>query len=181
MLRKHLRGAGATGHRRRHGGRTLTEGSAGRHTFGHGRLRFVLLRLIGEQPTHGYELIKAIEEKTGGAYVPSPGVIYPTLTLLEEMGYVSATEDGTSRKLYTITASGKKFLEANKQVIEEMDARTGRQFRGGRGNRPLPLMRAMENLKTAMRLRVSQGELTAKQLEAIAEILDAAARKIETA
>jgi len=57
--------------------------------FDQGDLRFVILKLISQAPSHGYEIIKAIEEKVGGAYSPSPGVIYPTLTLLEELGYVT--------------------------------------------------------------------------------------------
>jgi hypothetical protein len=70
--------------------------------FASGDLRFLLLELIAEKPRHGYELIKAIEEKLGGAYSPSPGVIYPMLTLLEETGLATVTNEGT-RKLYSIT------------------------------------------------------------------------------
>ncbi len=72
--------------RRLRGGR---EGRGGGRIFGHGGLRFVLLQLIADKPSHGYELIKSIEERLGGTYSPSPGIVYPTLTLLEEMGYVS--------------------------------------------------------------------------------------------
>jgi len=81
--------------------------------LGHGELRFLLLALIGEKPRHGYDLIKAIEEKVAGAYSPSPGVIYPTLTLLEDMGWVRA-EAGEDAKKLAITAEGTLALQANK-------------------------------------------------------------------
>jgi DNA-binding PadR family transcriptional regulator len=77
--------------------------------FDHGDLRFVVLKLIAEKPSHGYELIKAIETAAGGAYTPSPGVVYPTLTLLEELGYVTAGDAGGGKKLYTITAEGESL------------------------------------------------------------------------
>ena len=69
----------------------------------------MILQLIAEGPKHGYELIKAIEEKLGGAYTPSPGVVYPMLTMLEEMGHATVVSEG-SRKLYTITEEGSKSL-----------------------------------------------------------------------
>src|SRR5271167_5163350 len=89
---------------RRFGGHHHGGGRGGRlgRVFDHGDLRYVLLRLVAEKPRHGYELIKAIEEQFGGMYSPSPGVIYPTLTLLEELGYLRPeTAEGT-RKLYSI-------------------------------------------------------------------------------
>ena len=89
---------------RMHGGRGARGGG---RVFGHGGLRFVLLQLIAEKPAHGYELIKAIEDRLGGSYAPSPGVVYPTLTLLEEMGCLSVeTADTGGRKRYSITAGG---------------------------------------------------------------------------
>jgi DNA-binding PadR family transcriptional regulator len=95
-------------HERGHHGRG---GRMGRF-FDHGDLRFVVLKLIAEKPSHGYELIKAVETAAGGAYTPSPGVIYPTLTLLEELGYITVGDAGGGKKLYTITDEGEAFLEA---------------------------------------------------------------------
>jgi DNA-binding PadR family transcriptional regulator len=86
--------------RGRHGGRPL----------GTGDLRLVLLQLISEAPRHGYEIIRAIEERTGGAYSPSPGVIYPTLTMLDELGHVVASQAEGGRKLHTITPEGQAVL-----------------------------------------------------------------------
>ncbi|HEV7292870.1 MAG TPA: PadR family transcriptional regulator [Devosia sp.] len=82
-----------------------------------GDLRLVALYLIEQQPRHGYDLIKAIEERSGGFYVPSPGVVYPALTYLEEIGYVTAQAEG-NKKLYTITESGRRHLADNREAIE---------------------------------------------------------------
>src|SRR5271156_3276593 len=73
-------------------------------------LQLVILALLAEKPRHGYELIKALEERSGGFYIPSPGMIYPALTYLEEIGYATVEAEGT-RKLYQITESGRKYLE----------------------------------------------------------------------
>src|SRR5215831_19598870 len=93
--------------------------------FDRGDLRYVLLHLIGERPRHGYELITAIEEKFGGMYSPSPGVIYPTLTLLEELGYARPQADtsGGTKKLYEITEAGRGFLAANQPLVDAILAR----------------------------------------------------------
>ena len=73
--------------------------------FGAGDLRYVILQLISEKPSHGYEIIKSIQERLGGMYAPSPGVVYPMLTMLEEMGHATVVTEG-ARKLYTITEEG---------------------------------------------------------------------------
>lgn len=161
-------------HRMHRGGR----GGMGRF-FAHGDLRLVLLNLIAEKPRHGYELIKAIEEAAGGAYSPSPGVIYPTLTLLEELGYVTVSTAGEGgRKLHTITDQGRAYLEANRPVLEALQARMGAAGPEGRGPAP-QILRAMENLKVALRLRMTRGMLSQAEAEAIAAALDAAAQAVE--
>lgn len=82
-----------------------------------GDLRLVALYLIEQQPRHGYDLIKAIEEKSAGFYTPSPGIVYPALTYLEEAGYVTSQADG-NKKLYTITDEGRTHLADNREAIE---------------------------------------------------------------
>ncbi|WP_332690937.1 PadR family transcriptional regulator [Devosia sp.] len=82
-----------------------------------GDLRLVALFLIEQQPRHGYDLIKAIEEKSAGFYTPSPGIVYPALTFLEEAGYVTSQADG-NKKLYTITEEGRAHLSDNREAIE---------------------------------------------------------------
>src|SRR6266478_2515890 len=119
------------GHRR--GGRGARLG----RFFEHGDLRWVLLQLIAEKPRHGYELIKAIEEKFGGMYSPSPGVIYPTLTLLEELGYLRAETAGGTKKLYSMTAEGTAFLAANRALVDAILERMAEATRAY-GSGPAP-------------------------------------------
>src|SRR5437660_9772569 len=88
--------------------------------FDHGDLRYVLLHLITEKPRHGYELIKAIEEQFGGAYSPSPGVVYPTLTLLEDLGLVAVVQSEGAKKAYGVTEEGIAALEENRLTVESI-------------------------------------------------------------
>ena len=148
----------------------------GGRPFDNGELRLVILRLIAEAPCHGYELIKAIEDRMGGTYSPSPGVIYPTLSLLEELGHTTVEADASGRKRYSITPEGQAFLAANQPAVEAIFAR----FSGAeRGATPAPVIRAMENLKLSLRLKMSGGALDAARIAAIAAILDRAALAIE--
>jgi DNA-binding PadR family transcriptional regulator len=87
-----------------------------------GDLRLIALALIAEQPRHGYDLIKQLEEKTSGWYSPSPGIVYPTLTYLEESGHLTSQADGT-KKLYTITEEGRAYLEENRDVVDAVMSR----------------------------------------------------------
>ena len=98
-----------------HGGRG---GRGGGRMFQHGDLRLLILALIAEAPRHGYEMIREIESRLGGAYAPSPGVVYPTLTMLEELGYVtSATTEGSKRQ-YTVTPEGTAHLAASQATVD---------------------------------------------------------------
>jgi DNA-binding PadR family transcriptional regulator len=92
--------------------------------FGKGDLKYVILDLLQDRPAHGYELIRALEERFRGFYSPSPGSVYPTLQLLEDLSYVSATRrDG--KKVYSITGEGSKFLEENRRSVEDIWGRAG--------------------------------------------------------
>ena len=99
------------------GGRDPEDWMRARRMMAQGDLRLLALAFIAEAPRHGYEIIKLLEEKTADWYSPSPGVVYPTLTYLEEAGYVTATSEG-AKKLYTITAEGKAYLDANRDVVD---------------------------------------------------------------
>jgi DNA-binding PadR family transcriptional regulator len=155
------------GHRRRrHRGRL----------FDYGELRLLLLAMIAERPRHGYELIKAIEERFGGSYTPSPGVIYPTLAWLDDMGYTRIEAEQGGRKLYRITSEGEAFLVANRAAVDELLAREGPE---GAGPVPTPIIRAMENLKLALRLRFGRGPINQTAAETIAAALDTAAQTVE--
>ncbi len=101
--------------------------------FESGEVKFVILRLLKEKPRHGYEIIKALEEKMAGCYTPSAGTVYPTLQLLEDQGYVRVVET-EGKKVYHITSEGEKFLEENRDVLDEIFDRvreTVRNFAGG--------------------------------------------------
>ena len=178
--RRQARGDFGFGDERR-GGHYRGGGRSGRpgRVFDHGDLRYVLLHLIAERPRHGYELIKAIEEQFGGAYSPSPGVIYPTLTLLEELGYVRPEAAEGTRKLYSITAEGTAFLSANRPLV---DAILGRMAEASRayGGGPAPeIRRAMHNLRLALWIRLRRGPLDTTQVRAIVDALDRVAGEIE--
>lgn len=168
-------GPGFGGRRGRHGGR-------GGRMFGPGELRLLLLLLLDEQDRHGYELIKAIEELAAGAYAPSPGVVYPTLSLLVDEGMIAEVPGEGARKAFTITDAGRAELaprlEEAKAIVQRLgDFGKARADAEGRTGSP-PLRRAMANLMIALRHRAGRGldEPTAHQ---IADILDEAARKIE--
>jgi len=155
-------------------------GDFGGRLFDNGELRFVILQLIAEKPSYGYEIIKAIGERLSGVYAPSPGVVYPTLTLLEEEGFASVTSSEGGKKLYAITEAGQEELLANKPLVDALFARIekiGSAF--GRGRSP-QIMRAMHNFKLALKLRFAQGDLTKEQVAKIAELIDAAAKGIES-
>ena len=158
-------------HGRRFGGRR------GHRLFDYGELRLLALAMIAEQPRHGYELMKAIEDRMGGSYSPSPGVIYPTLSWLEDMGYTAADSEAAGRKRYRITGEGVAFLAANRAAVEALLARTGEPGAGGAV--PAQVLRGMENLKLALRLRLKRSPLDKATAETIAAALDAAAQAVE--
>jgi len=147
--------------------------------FESGDLRFVILRLIAEKPRYGYEIIKDVEERLGGSYAPSPGVVYPTLTLLEELGYVTVTTGEGTKKLHTITAEGTAALEANKAAVDALFERMEQAGEAvGRGRAP-QIMRAVENFKMTLRIKTSQGPLNEEQIRKIVDAIDSAAKQIE--
>lgn len=147
--------------------------------FGQGDLRFVVLKLISEKPSYGYEIIKSIEDRLAGAYSPSPGIVYPTLTLLEELGHIRVQEAEGPRKLFAITSEGEAALEQSRALVESIFGRMAEiNARHGGGAAP-QIVRAMENLKTALRLRAARGPLSAEQAATIARILDQAAKDVE--
>jgi DNA-binding PadR family transcriptional regulator len=155
-------------------------GDFGGRLFDNGELRFVILQLIAEKPSYGYEIIKAIGERLSGIYAPSPGVVYPTLTMLEEEGFATVSATDGAKKLYAITDAGREELKANQALVDAILARiekVGTAF--GRGRSP-QIMRAMHNFKLSLKLRFAQGDLTKEQVSKIAEIIDAAAKGIES-
>jgi DNA-binding PadR family transcriptional regulator len=155
------------------------EGRRGRfgRFFGHGDLRFVMLALLEEQARHGYELIKELEERTGGAYRPSPGVVYPTLALLEDEGLISRAAGDAGRKHFEITPEGKAELERNRPNVEATLARMEDASRSAGPGRPR-IGRAMMNLGLALKNRMAR-PVTPEDLDRIVGMIDDTASAIE--
>lgn len=152
-------------------------GGGGGRMFGHGDLKLLLLSLIEQQPRHGYELIRTIEEMFHGQYTPSPGAIYPTLTMLEELGYARIENEQGNRKLYGITDEGRAYLDEHRAEVEAVIARTEHSARmAAKMAIPTAVRKAMHALKHALLMR-SPSMDKAEALR-VAAILETAARDI---
>ena len=150
----------------------------GGRMFGHGDLKLLLLALIEQQPRHGYELIRMIEDMFHGQYTPSPGAIYPTLAMLEDMGYASVENEAGNRKLYAITDEGRAFLDENRAAVDAANARTEHSARlAAKMAAPMRVRKAMHALKHALLMRTSWDRAEA---ERVADILERAASEIAT-
>jgi DNA-binding PadR family transcriptional regulator len=160
-------------HRRRS---PFGRGGGGR-VFGPGDLRLVLLALIESKPRHGYELIKELEQKFGGGYAPSPGSVYPTLTLLEELNHVSSVTSEGTKRLFAITKQGAGYLRKNQSALNSAMTRmemAARAFAGAAP--PSELHHAMHTLKAS--LLFHRGGWNAKETERVTKIIEDAADKI---
>ncbi|MBB5391473.1 MULTISPECIES: PadR family transcriptional regulator [unclassified Herbaspirillum] len=161
------------------GGPRGREGGRGARMFEQGALRIVMLHLLQEKPRHGYEIIKAIEQLVGGGYSPSPGVVYPTLTLLEEMGYATVAAEEGGKKLYRISAEGEADLKANEALLQQVL----HKFEMRRQERPdadsPELRRAVQNFRMALHTRLAKGALSKEELHAVVDIIDQAAVAVE--
>ncbi|MFY9626646.1 MAG: PadR family transcriptional regulator [Methylocystis sp.] len=146
--------------------------------FEGGELRLVLLLLIESEPRHGYDLIREIETRTGGVYSPSPGIVYPTLTLLEELAQIEARASEGAKKLYAITEAGLAQLAANRGDAEAALSRLDQLRQRSEIMDAGPVFRAMSNLKAVLHQRLS-GAPDKQVLFSVADIIDEAARKIE--
>jgi len=177
-------GGDRPGHRGRHGGEHRGgghggPGGRGPRLFEQGALKLLALHLLAEQPRHGYEIIKAIEQLVGGDYSPSPGVIYPTLTYLADLGLANATEQAGGRKQYAITPAGQEQLDSQRTELQALLERltTTRREAGARG--APEIQRAMRNLKMALQMRFAQGASDKALVQRVAELIDQAAVGIE--
>jgi DNA-binding PadR family transcriptional regulator len=159
-----------------------SEGRGGgrrRRVFDSSELRLVLLKLIADQPRHGYELIRAIEDLTGGVYVPSPGVVYPTLTMLQDMGQIEEAASDGARRAFAATADGTAHLASRKEEVEALFARLAQLATARERSDGGPVRRAMQNLRTVLMYRLDGDEVKIETLHQMAAILDDAAQKIE--
>ena len=192
------------GRARRHGFGSWFGGAAGGrgygwHGFRAGRklgaddLQLVILSLLADKPYHGYEIIKALEERSGGFYSPSPGMVYPALTYLEEIGYASVESEGT-KKLYRITDEGRAYLEQNRRTVDAIFAQlawigakmehvrrvfAGEDSRAEEHDRPRgwgsELYRARNKLRAAL---AAMSDASEEEQRRAAEILERAAKEI---
>jgi DNA-binding PadR family transcriptional regulator len=147
--------------------------------FDSGELRLVLLRLISEEPRHGYDLIRAIEELTGGEYAPSPGVIYPTLTLLQDMGLIEEAPGDGARKPFQATDAGREHLKEKEDEVDAIFERLAELAPEKDHNAGPAIGRAVKNLMTALSHRIGRDGLDEDLLHEIAAILDEAAQRVE--
>ena len=150
-----------------------------RRMFGSGELKLVLLKLIADQPRHGYELIKAVEDMTGGEYAPSPGIVYPTLTLLEDMGFITEQKSKDSKKIFDATEDGRGHLAENESEVEELFGRLEELSPKEASSAGPAIGRAVKNLMTALSHRIGRDGLDEDLLLEIAAILDEAAQRVE--
>ena len=149
--------------------------------FESGELALVLLHLIEARSRHGYDLIQEVQSMTGGAYTPSPGIVYPTLTLLEELGEIETPPNEGAKRIYTLTGAGRTRLAGQRDaltaVLGKLTTLDGTHEEPDR-MRSGPVWRAMQNLTTVLQQRVA-GSSERQFLLDIADAIDDAARKIE--
>ncbi len=185
---EHTHGGFGCGKRGRHAGfgggpwgrgeRGPGMGGGRERLFDGGDLRLIVLQLLAERPSYGYELIKTMEEKLSGGYAPSPGVIYPTLTMLEEEGLTSSSTEG-GKKVFTVTDAGNATLAEHKARLDAINSRVeqaGKVF--GRGRSP-QIMQAFMSLRSAVKAKATRGGLTKEQIAAIAAAIETAAKTID--
>jgi DNA-binding PadR family transcriptional regulator len=147
--------------------------------FAAGELRLALLALIAENPSHGYELIKAIEEMTGGDYAPSPGAVYPTLQLLEDEGAIEEAEAEGAKKPFAATTQGREELEDRKDEVKALLRRLGRHGEHTTTVRSHDVFRAMGNLGSVLKNRAKAGKLDEETINQIVDMIDEMAKRIE--
>lgn len=144
-----------------------------------GGVRYLVLEAIAEQPRHGYEIIQHIEQRAGGSYRPSPGVIYPTLQMLEELQHARVVEQ-EGKKVYAITDAGKTDLETNRTSVDEFYARfTEDQPWESYAEDFAELMKRVGRLMTTFRKGAHRGRMSPATMRAIRLALDEALRKID--
>lgn len=157
----------------RDGASPFAGGRPGR-MFAQGDLRLLLLALIADKPSHGYDLIRAIEARFGGAYAPSPGAVYPTLTLLEEQDLIAA-EDAGGRKTYRATPQGLEHLAGHEAQLRDLMTRVD-IMAGSGATPPDSVLRAVAALRLALLTR--SGAWTSAEEERVRAVLERAARDV---
>ncbi len=168
-------------HRHRHGPRWWAEAFGDRPPRAErGEIRYVVLDAISAQSRHGYEIIQHIEERASGGYRPSPGVIYPTLQMLEELGHARVAEEG-GRKVYAITPEGQRDLDEHRAAVDEFYDRFDEEPWEAYAEYFGDLMRMVARLMKTLRKGARRGELTPETMRVVRQALEEALDKIEAA
>lgn len=154
-------------------------GGGRRRLFGNDALKLILLKLIADLPRHGYDLIREIESLSGEVYAPSPGVVYPTLTLLADMDLVAEKPGEGSRKLFAITDAGMAYLAENRATLTEVMEKLASLASKAERTDGAPIRRAMHNLGLAIHGRLEREGADAQTMFDVASLIDEAASKIE--
>ena len=152
----------------------------GGRMFEQGDLRYVVLRLLEEKPRHGYEIIKALEERFGGTYAPSPGVVYPTLQLLEDQGFARVLPEAGGKKVYEITDEGRAHLAENRDSVDTIFDRISKLVSHLMDEPMTEVHGAFRRAAKATYSRASGAAHDQALLGKIAEILTRAAAEIES-
>jgi DNA-binding PadR family transcriptional regulator len=147
--------------------------------FEQGDLKFVILQLLEEKPRHGYEIIKDLEERSGGRYAPSPGTVYPTLTLLEDMGYARAENEAGGKRVYSITDEGRKYLAENRTTADDVFERLSDLGESIFGDAVRPVHEAMGTVGRAYWRAAVARRSSPETIAKVTEILRRAASEIE--
>lgn len=167
------------GKRGRSRGRGAGGGAGGGRMFGQGDLKFVILRLLAEKPRHGYDIIKELEERSGGTYSPSPGTVYPTLVMLEDMGFARAIPEESGKKIYSITDAGRAHLEEHGSAVDDIFERMARVVEGFFDAPMGEVHGAFRRLGKAAYGTATRNVRNPELLQQVSAILDRAAREID--
>lgn len=147
--------------------------------FEQGDLKYVILRLLEEKPRHGYEIIKDLEDRFGGAYSPSPGTVYPTLTMLEDLGYAKASPDEGGRKVYAITPEGSAYLKEHSTTVDSIFDRIARFMEGFLDTPMMEVNNAFRRVARGTYSMASRHVNDRERLEKIRDVLARAAAELE--
>lgn len=151
----------------------------GGRMFEQGDLKYVILQLLDEKPRHGYEIIKALEERFGGMYSPSAGTVYPTLTLLEDLGYARVTVEEGGKKVYSITDEGRAYLAQNRSAVDDIFERIAELGSTFLSDAVMDLNRGIRDIAQATYRGAPRVFRDKDAVAKIKEALDRAAREID--
>ena len=161
------------------GGERFFGRGGGERFFGRGDLKYVILELLKEQPRHGYDIIRALEERARGMYRPSPGSVYPTLQMLEDLGYVTSTQQ-EGKKVYSITDEGRRYLAEQGPTLEDIRSRISAGWESASRPELGELMAEMQGLARALFGQATHGAMQdPERLKLLRSILQRARQEVE--